>query len=107
MIIQNKIAFYTVMCKTEELRIREDTPNTVLVLILESHMRTLKNISESIKKNKFSNVSVSIQPEILIMSLDGKIHSSASCGNVSIALDVLSISVYSKNIFDAKIEIKL
>jgi hypothetical protein len=105
MIIENKIAFFVVLPYSESSGI----PNKVLIMIRESHMKTLKTIVASIKTNKFGNVSVGIDPDIYLISADGSVYSDESVGftNLVIAGDSATMVIYSKNIVGSKIEITI
>jgi hypothetical protein len=108
MIIENKIALYATIQHPDVLLYKE-IPNTALLMIRESHIKIVKNITESICSNGFSNVSVAIDPDIYLISSDGSIYSKETIGfvNLSINIDSATMVVYSKNICGSKIEIKL
>ena len=103
MIIENKIAFSAVLPYVESSEI----PNTVLIMIGESHIKTIKTIVASIKTNKFSGASVSINPDIYLISSDGRGYTDESSGITCLAItnDSATMMVCSKNIDGSKIKI--
>lgn len=109
MIIENKIALYAPIQQHPDIFLYKEIPNTALIMIRESHMKTIRTIVESIKTNKFVNVSVGIDPDIYLISADGRVFSDESSGITSIVIanDSATMIVYSKNIDGSKIEIKL
>jgi hypothetical protein len=108
MIIENKIALYATI-QHPDVFLYKEIPNTALIMIRESHMKTLRTIVESIRANSFNNVSAGIDPDIYLISSDGTIYSKETIGfvNLSITIDFATMVVYSKNICGSKIEIKL